>query len=144
MVLLLSCNVNHPEIPSGEMRVLVLKEDGTPFKDSDANRFIVQYSGDSYSTAKPILNKDDSLIFRCSYGFPIYREGETLTDNDIKKAIDNDMWFAIKDTKEQDGYKTVKKTYKECYKSHTQNSHQRDNPLWCNYIYYCEVMLEKK
>ena len=53
------------KIPFAIVYLSVLKEDGTPFNDKEAERFILQSMGQSYSNAKTVINANDSLIFQC-------------------------------------------------------------------------------
>lgn len=120
----------------------VLKDDGTPLEDSYANNFILDYCAkDSDRSIKTIINENDALIFECSR-FDVYFEGDEPTEPEMKKTLDNDYWFALKD--KTGFYKTVRKTYKETYKSYEENKNPGYGYYSVSYIYHCEVKLEKK
>ena len=141
VAMVFSCDFQtSPRIPFGIVHLSVLKEDGTAFKDSEAVRFIVQYSQQNNSKIEKVINEEDRLIFKCSRELQIYREGNEITDDDITRVLDAGQWLAIKDKNRE--YKTVKKTYKDCYKRHEKASRRSYSDP--DYIYYCEVKLEKK
>ena len=139
----LSCyhRLYRERIPFGVVYLHVLKEDGTPFKDEEAERFLLQCWG-QHNDIKTVINENDDLIFRYPREFAIYREGDEITDGDLLKALTSDEWFAIKDKAEE--YKTVKKTYRECYKYYKKNLNPRRTYSTPDYIYHCEVRLERK
>ena len=120
----------------------VLKEDGSPLEDSHAKNFILDYCAkSSYNDMKTIINENDYLIFECSE-FYVTSEGEVPTASEVVRTLDNDYWFALKDT--PNTYKTVRKTYKETYKSYEINKDPKTSYGYHSYIYHCEVQLEKK
>ena len=129
-------------IPFAMVHLSVFKEDGTPFKYNEAERFTLQYTKHSYRDTKPVINANDSLIFQCRTEIPIYRKGDSVTNDDIIRALDASYQFTIKDTRGE--YKTVKKTYKECYKSYEENPDPKRTYSIPDYIYHCEVKLERK
>ena len=144
VTMFLSCPYKPTEpTPQGVFYVHVLKENGEPFKDVDKDRFLVQYSG-QYGNKQPELglNEDDALLFECST-CTIYRENEEVQASDIINSLKNrNLWVAILDKNGE--YKTVKKMYKDCYKKYNKNPTSRDSHTWCEYIYHCEIQLEKK
>jgi lipoprotein len=120
----------------------VLKEDGKPLEDSFAKDFVLDYYRSSdYGGTKIVINEKDELIFKCSE-FYAYYESKEPTEYEMKKALDDAYWFALKDTKGV--YKTVKKTYKETYKSYERNPKPDNRYGQPAYIVHCEIKLEKK
>ena len=120
----------------------VLKEDGKPLEDSSANDFIIDYyKNNGYDGTKIVINEKDELIFKCSE-FHAYYESKEPTEYEMKKALDDAYWFALKDTKGV--YKTVRKTYKETYKSYEKNPTPDNSYGQAAYIIHCEVKLERK
>jgi len=134
------------EIPEREKKAIiylhVLKEDGKPFEDSFSKDFILDYyKNENYDGTKIVINEKDELIFKCST-FYAYYESKEPTEYEMKKALDDGYWFALKDTKGV--YKTVKKTYKETYKSYEKTPNPDNSYSQPTYIVHCEIKLEKK
>lgn len=130
-------------LPMGIVHLRVLREDGVAFKKEDANRFLVDYFDDTVITKiKTHPNDQNELIFICTDMINIYRAKDKLNDNDIKKSLDTRFWFALKDKNGE--YKTVRKSYIDCYKKHINNPEKKEHFTWCDYIYQCEIKLERK
>ncbi|MGP1438727.1 MAG: hypothetical protein ACTTKH_06620 [Treponema sp.] len=123
----------------------VLNENGEVILDSQAKRFKIDYSGRSRGDeVETVLNTEDHLIYKLS-DFYVYFPGDVPTEADMKKALENDYYFALKDIKEPKAeYKTVIKTFKDTYKRYEKNPAPNTDYTWCAYIYHCEVKLEKK
>ena len=133
----------------GLIYLTVLAPDGEPaIKDIDSDRFRIQFSGkSSYTKYTTVINAEDRLIYILGR-IPIYvRDVEQVTDQDVKKALDNEeLGFALRDTKDE--YTTVVTTYKACYRDHKEykdnqkpSTHYEEN---IRYIYNCEIKLTKK
>lgn len=140
---LFSCEHYSKRRPMGIVHLRVLKEDGSSFKEKDKSRFLLEYFEDTIVTEiKTVPNAQNDLIFVCTDMIDIYRAGDELNDDDIKKSLDSRFWFALKDKMGE--YKTVRKSYIDCYKTHIKNPEKKERFTWCDYIYQCEVRLEKK
>ncbi len=137
-----SCYYEYKRIPFALVHLHILKEDGTSFNDTEAERFILQYRQAANHQTKVVINTEDALIFQCSTEIQIYKKGNEITDDDIKRALEAGDIFAIKDKKGE--YKTVKMAYKECYQRHEANPSPRRTYSDPDYIYHCEVRLQKK
>ena len=153
--LFVACPYSHRNVPYdgmvayGLVYLTVSAPDGeTAIKDTDSDRFIIQYSGrESYIKDKIVINVEDKLIYILGK-IKIYRkDADSITDEDIKNALNSeDLGFALKDTKNE--YKTVVTTYKACYKGHRKYNLYQGSTMHhgdgIDYIYNCEIKLEKK
>lgn len=152
-LLFVSCPYSSYKLPYGAgikdglVYLTVLAPEGEEkLKDTDSDRFKIQYSGRyHYIKDKTVINVDDKLIYILGK-IRIYRkDADSITDEDIKNALDSeDLGFALRDT--QNKYKTVVTTYKACYKNHKRYASQA-SPNYADeidYIYNCEIKLEKR
>ena len=138
----------------GEVYLKILDENGNAFPDTEAERFRVTHTQLGIGRQQTIINEKDELIFSLGTIKIKYnsckriKKKEGFTDNEIRDALSEDLYFSIKDTKEPQEYKTIEnRSYKSCFIDFERTNIRpatyvsRDNPT---HIYRCEVRLVKK
>ena len=144
---------------SGRVHLKILDELGKPLPYKDADFFDVRNEGKNIAGGmKVLINEKDELIYEIALVEVRYNDckrlkrGDSFTDEEIVRALDNAGTFSIKDVRtDSDGkpvpiYKTlVNIPYKDCYKSFERTSLKpttyHSEP---NHIYFCEVQLKKR